>query len=134
MPFWKRPWFLTLAIIAGLIGLYSLTRLTNLTKLPIFTDEAIYIRWSQIGSRDANWRYISLVDGKQPLFTWVMMVFLRFISDPLVAGRLVSVAAGLFTAVGLWFTTKELFKSKTAAYIASFLYVIIPFGLMYDRM
>lgn len=121
-------------LIAGLAALYFITRLTNLTKLPIFTDEAIYIRWSQIGTRDANWRYISLVDGKQPLFTWIMMVTLRFIRDPLMAGRLVSVVAGFGTTVGMWFTARELFKSKRIAFTASLLYILIPFGLMYDRM
>lgn len=121
-------------LIVGLIALYAVTRLVNLTKLPIFTDEAIYIRWSQIGSRDANWRFISLVDGKQPLFTWIMMVLLRFIQDPLYAGRLVSVFAGAVTTVGLWFTTYELFNRKKVAFMASLLYIIIPFGLMYDRM
>ncbi len=121
-------------LIVGLVVLYAVTRLTNLTKLPIFTDEAIYIRWSQIGSRDANWRFISLVDGKQPLFTWIMMIFLRLIRDPLVAGRMVSVMAGFFTTIGMWFTALELFKRKNIAFIASFLYIVIPFGLFYDRM
>ncbi len=134
MAIFKRRWFWYVLIIASLFGLYALTRLTNLTKLPIFTDEAIYIRWSQIGSRDANWRFISLVDGKQPLFTWIMMVFLRFMDNPLVAGRLVSVVAGFFTTIGLWFTTYELFKNKKMSFIASFLYILIPFGLVYDRM
>ncbi len=124
----------TVLVALGLIVLYLATRLTNLTALPIFTDEAIYIRWAQIGSRDANWRFISMVDGKQPLFTWIMMVLLRIIRDPLLAGRLVSVLAGLFTMAGLWVATKELFKSQKAAFAASFLYVLIPFGLVYDRM
>lgn len=121
-------------LILGLVVLYAVTRLTNLTKLPIFTDEAIYIRWSQIGSRDAAWRFISLVDGKQPLFTWIMMVFLRFFRDPLVAGRLVSVGAGFFTMIGLYVTGNELFINKKIGLIASFLYIFIPFGLVYDRM
>ncbi|MCX6792160.1 MAG: hypothetical protein NT149_03940 [Candidatus Gottesmanbacteria bacterium] len=99
MAIFRRGWASLLLLVAGLAVLFFVTRLTNLTKLPIFTDEAIYIRWSQIGSRDPNWRFISLVDGKQPLFTWIMMVFLRFIRDPLVAGRLVSVLAGFFTTL-----------------------------------
>ena len=134
MAIFKRRWWVYALLVAGLAALYAVTRLTNLTKLPIFTDEAIYIRWSQIGSRDANWRFISLVDGKQPLFTWIMMVLLRFIRDPLVAGRLVSVIAGFFTTIGIWLTAHELFKSKKIGFIASFLYIIIPFGLVYDRM
>ena len=134
MTLFKRGWGKMLLLIAGLAALFFVTRLTNLTKLPIFTDEAIYIRWAQIGTRDANWRFISLVDGKQPLFTWIMMVLLRFIRDPLVAGRLVSVIAGCFTTIGIWFTAKELFKSKQIGFIASLLYILIPFGLFYDRM
>ena len=134
MAIFKRGWGKFLLIIAGLVALYLVTRLTNLTKLPIFTDEAIYIRWSQIGSRDSNWRYISMVDGKQPLFTWIMMVLLRFINNPLFAGRFVSVLAGLGTTVGIWLTAHELFKSRKIAVASSVLYILIPFGLMYDRM
>lgn len=134
MAIFRRRWGKIVLLVAGLVVLYAVTRLTNLTKLPIFTDEAIYIRWSQIGTRDANWRFISLVDGKQPLFTWIMMVFLRFIRDPLLAGRLVSVIAGLGTTVGMWLTSRELFKSKKIACAASLLYILVPFGLMYDRM
>jgi len=134
MAIFERGWVKLLLLIGGLTALYLVTRLTNLTDLPIFTDEAIYIRWAQIGSRDANWRYISLVDGKQPLFTWIMMVFLRFIHDPLLAGRLVSVVAGGVTTAGMWVTAYELFKSRKVAIAASLVYILIPFGLMYDRM
>lgn len=123
-----------IAGVAGILALFALTRLYNLTYLPIFTDEAIYIRWAQIGSRDAAWRFISLVDGKQPLFTWFMMVALRFIRDPLLAGRLVSVVSGIATMTGLWLVAWELFKNKRIAFLVSFLYVICPFSLMYDRM
>ncbi len=134
MAIFKRGWVKSLLLIGGMAALYLVTRLTNLTELPIFTDEAIYIRWSQIGSRDANWRFISLVDGKQPLFTWIMMVALRVIADPLVAGRLVSVLAGAITTVGIWVTARELFKSRKVALASSLVYILIPFGLMYDRM
>jgi hypothetical protein len=134
MALFKRRWAGVVLLIAGLGILYLVTRLTNLTKLPIFTDEAIYIRWAQIGTRDANWRYISLVDGKQPLFTWILMVLLRVITDPLMAGRLVSVIAGMGTTVGMWLTAHELFKSRKIAIAACLLYILVPFGLMYDRM
>lgn len=117
-----------------LIGAYCLTRLINLSALPIFTDEAIYIRWSQIGGNDANWRFISLTDGKQPLFTWIMMVMLRFFTDPLIAGRMVSVVSGFFSLLGLAFLSYEIFKSKKIMYTAMFLYIITPFNLMYDRL
>jgi 4-amino-4-deoxy-L-arabinose transferase-like glycosyltransferase len=114
--------------------LYAVTRLYNLTGLPIFTDEAIYIRWSQIGAQDASWRFISLTDGKQPLFTWFAMAALRVLEDPLFAGRLVSVCSGFLGMIGMYLLGFELFRSKKVGVLASFLYLISPFALMYDRM
>lgn len=123
-------------ILIFLFGLaFAFTRLTNLTKLPIFTDEAIYIRWSQIGAQDANWRFISLTDGKQPMFTWVTMALLRFAPhDPLFAGRLTSVLAGFGSMIGLWFLSYELFKSRKVSAAVVLVYIISPFTLWYDRM
>src|SRR3989344_7532028 len=105
-----KGWWRGILWVGLLLGLYLLTRLTNLTQLPVFTDEAIYIRWSQIGAQDANWRFISLTDGKQPLFTWVIMALLRFVpADPLFVGRLASVLTGAASLVGMWFLALELF-------------------------
>lgn len=117
-----------------LIGLYSVTRFFNLLLMPLFTDEAIYIRWSQIAKNDAAWRFISLTDGKQPSFVWLTMIVMKVISDPLLAGRLVSVGAGFLTTIGLFFLTKELFQSKKVAFISSFLYLFFPMALVYDKM
>lgn len=129
-------WYKTAGLVVGFIAIYFFLRLANLTAIPIFTDEAIYIRWSQIGARDAAWRFISLVDGKQPLFTWIMMVLFRILpaQDPLFVGRLASVLAGLGSLVGIWLLAYELFKSKRVAFFSSLLYLISPFSLVYDRM
>jgi len=113
---------------------YFFLRLIFLNRLPIFTDEAIYVRWAQIALQDASWRFISLTDGKQPMFVWVTMIFMKFIKDPLVAGRLVSVLAGLFTMVALFFLALELFKNKTIAFLTSILYIFFPFAQVLDRM
>lgn len=118
---------------ASFVILYFSTRLYNIMSLPIFTDEAIYTRWSQIAGGDPNWRFISLTDGKQPLFVWLDMVIMRFVSDPLLAGRLVSVFAGFATMMGLYFLGKALF-SKRVGILASLLYIFYPFSLVYDRM
>jgi 4-amino-4-deoxy-L-arabinose transferase-like glycosyltransferase len=117
-----------------LVVIYFVLRLLFLNRLPIFTDEAIYVRWAQIALQDASWRFISLTDGKQPMYVWVAMVFMKFIKDPLVAGRLVSVLTGFFTMVGLFFLSYELFKNKTVAFLTSTLYVFFPFAVVLDRM
>ncbi|MEK7577156.1 MAG: glycosyltransferase family 39 protein [Patescibacteria group bacterium] len=131
----KKRFFGIVLVALAMVGFYVVTRLTNLTALPIFTDEAIYIRWSQIGSQDANWRFISLTDGKQPMFTWVIMMLLKLVdADPLFVGRLTSVVAGFGTLLGIWAVTYILFTSVRVAFVASALYLLSPFTLLYDRM
>ncbi|MBI5452177.1 glycosyltransferase family 39 protein [Candidatus Gottesmanbacteria bacterium] len=109
------------------------TRVVNLLNIPIFTDEAIYIRWAQIGLADPAHRYIALTDGKQPLLTWLMYPSLKIFSDPLFAGRFVSVLAGVFSAVGIYFVVRKLF-GRTEAVFSVLLYIFSPFFLLYDRL
>src|ERR1035437_962898 len=114
--------------------LYFSLRLIYLTRLPIFTDEAIYLRWAQIALHDSSWRFISLTDGKQPMFVWVAMILIKFIHDPLIAGRLVSVGTGFLTMLGLVTLTYELFKNKRTAFLVAVLYIVYPFAQVLDRM
>lgn len=113
---------------------YFASRLYNILSLPLFTDEAIYVRWSQIARYDASWRFISLTDGKQPSFVWATMSIMRFVSDPLLAGRLTSVFAGFAGLIGIYVLAVELFRSKRVGFMASILFLVYPFALVYDRM
>src|ERR1035437_6277543 len=133
MGFIKKYRLEILAFLAIAL-LYFFLRLIFLTRLPIFTDEAIYVRWAQIALHDSAWRFIALTDGKQPLFVWVAMVFMKFIKDPPLAGRLVSVLSGFFTMAGIWFLTIELFKNRKTAFLTTTLYVFYVFAQVYDRM
>ncbi len=128
MKFLLKLNFLVLAV-----PFYFLTRLVNLLVVPIFTDEAIYSYWAQVALHDPSNRFASLEDGKQPLFIWLAAIFQRFIKDPLVATRLVSVFTGLGSLLGVYFLARELFGRKVAK-IAGILYIILPFTLLYDRM
>lgn len=128
----KYKWEIFFSILLTLT--YFFLRLIFLDRLPIFTDEAIYVRWAQIALNDSSWRFISLTDGKQPLFVWVAMVFMKITADPLIAGRLVSVASGFLTMIGLWFLAYELFRRKRIAFLSSLLYVFYPFAQVLDRM
>jgi len=123
-----------IVLALGIGGLYLVLRLTNIMTLPIFTDEAIYVRWAQESLADPTQRFISLTDGKQPLFIWLGAPFLKLISEPLLAMRLLSVTTGLVTVAGIWFLTKELFQDKRTAYVASLVYLIYPFALISDRL
>ena len=105
----KTRIFLVLFVI-----FYFATRLVNLKIIPIFTDEAIYSFWAQVALHDPANRFISLEDGKQPLFIWLAAISQKFVADPLVASRLVSVFAGFGSLIGIYLLTKELFDSLGA--------------------
>jgi len=129
-----RTYKLEIVISILLVAIYFATRILTVLQVPIFTDEAIYLRWTQIASQDSNWRFISLTDGKQPLFIWLAIISMKFIADPLVAGRVVSVVAGLMTVIGLFFLGKDVFKSRWVGLLSGALYVFFPFSLVYDRL
>lgn len=123
-----KNWQLPLLVI-----FYFATRLFGLKLIPIFTDEAIYAFWAQVALNDPANRYISLEDGKQPLFIWLAAIMQKFFQDPLIAGRLVSVFSGFGSLIGIYILTKELFGEKAAKFSA-LLYVISPFFLLYDKL
>ena len=115
-------------------GVFFVSRVAFLTYNPIFTDEAIYLRWAQIALQDPAWTFISLSDGKQPLFIWLVMPLLRIFSDPLMAGRVVSVMAGFASMIGVGLLSYILFKNKWIGFLTSLLYLIYPMAYVYDRL
>lgn len=123
-----------LLIGGGLILAFFVLRLVNILQLPIFTDEAIYLRWAQIALGDPRWRFISLIDGKQPLLIWLFLPALKLINDPLLAGRLVSVFAGFVGMVGLATFGWYISKSYKGLLLGGLFYLLIPFFLVYDRL
>ena len=121
-------------IIVLIIASFFATRLINLDKSPIFSDEGIYIRWAKVAWHDASWRFISLTDGKQPLQTWGTIPFLKLFPDnALLAGRLFAVATGFVAITGIFSILFFLF-GKTSALIGTFLYVVTPFFIFFDRI
>jgi len=120
-------------VLLGLIAAYFALRLPNLTSQPIFADEAIYVRWAQVMKSEPTLRFVSLSDGKTPLFMWVMIPFFKIFSDPLYAGRFLSILSGFFTMLGVFFLTRKVFNSQAALW-ASLIYVITPYTVFFDRM
>ncbi len=127
---WKQVVFWGL----GIVLVFFLLRLFHLTILPIFADEAIYIRWSQVMRAEPTLRFLPLSDGKQPLFMWLTIPFLKIFSDPLLAGRFLSVLAGFGSLIALFFLSWELFKNKWVSLLTCFFYSLIPFFVFFDRL
>ena len=111
-------------------------RIYNILSLPIFFDEAGYLRWA-LDIADQRTRMALVIpiveDGKQPLFMWLAAVASGLFSDPLMAGRVVSGLAGVSSAVALYLAGYWL-AGRRVGTIAGLLYAVVPFGLFYDRM
>ncbi|MFA6007162.1 MAG: glycosyltransferase family 39 protein [Candidatus Shapirobacteria bacterium] len=113
-------------LILGIICLiYLSSRIYRLESLPIFGDEAIYIRWSQIIKSVDTLRFIPLTDGKEPLFMWLTALNLKFFT-PLIAGRLISVFASLGSVIVLYLLT--------SSFLPSLIYILLPFTFFFDRL
>lgn len=127
---WK--WTAVGLLIILLIGFGI--RTINLTILPIFVDEAIYVRWAQVMAHEPTLRFLPLSDGKQPLYMWVLMFVIKYFQDPLFIGRLISVFTGTGTTLGIFVLSYQLFKNKSVSMFSTFLYILSPFAVFFDRM
>jgi 4-amino-4-deoxy-L-arabinose transferase-like glycosyltransferase len=117
-----------------LLAAFLVVRLYRLDSLPVFVDEAIYVRWSQVMRAEPTLRFLPLSDGKQPLYMWLSIPFLKLISDPLVAGRVVSVLSGVGTVVGLALFGWLLTGKYRWGLLAGAVYLVLPFAHFFDRM
>lgn len=129
-----KEWKKTLLFALLILLVFFLFRLVNLNSIPVFADEAIYVRWAQVMRAEPTLRFVPLSDGKQPLFMWTVIPFLKVLSDPLIAGRIVSVLSGLATLVGIFLLTLRVLRSKKAAFLAALFYAVSPFAVFFDRM
>ncbi len=130
--FLKANW--TYILLGILVLVLFCLRFIHLTLLPIFADEAIYVRWAQVMKAEETLRFLPLSDGKEPLFMWVLMGLFKFIHNPLVAGRVVSVLSGMGTLIGIMLLSFLLFKNKRVALAAGLIYAVSPFVFFFDRM
>jgi len=127
--------YLSTFLLMLLITLFgAFLRFKNLTILPVFADEAIYIRWSQVMMAEPTLRFLPLSDGKQPLFMWLTIPFLKLFTDPLFATRALSAFSGLATSLGIFFLSLKIFKSKKAGVIAALLCIVSPYLIFFDRL
>src|SRR3989338_7826865 len=92
-----------------LLALFLLTHFLFLTKLPVFSDEAIYIHWAQVATNEpSKYAFLPMLDGKPPLHVWTLIPMLKIVQDPLLAGRLISVFIGLVNIVLIGILIREL--------------------------
>ncbi len=111
---------------------YFVTRFVNILKLPLFNDESIYIDWANKEINTKGLLFYSLYDGKPPLLMWIFGIFHKFIGDPLLAGRVVSVIAGFLTLLGIYKLSEKYFGERVARFAGLF-YIVVPIFAFFDR-
>lgn len=117
----------------AILCVFFLLRLYHLKSMPLFNDEAINVRRAQLGAYDPSQRLFSLVDGKQPLYIWIISFVMLKIGNPVASAKLVSLIGGFLTMVTLFVLTDELFKNKKLAVISMALYTFYPFAVLINR-
>ena len=123
-------------LMAGgaLLAFYLITRITHLTVLPVFNDEAVYLHWAKLIEEDSGNLWISIeADSKKPLLIWLLVLGFKLFHDPLWAGRMVSVAAGMGSLVGIYLVGCR-YHSRRVGQLGALLFVFSPYHLFFDRM
>jgi 4-amino-4-deoxy-L-arabinose transferase-like glycosyltransferase len=116
----------------ALVALYLASRLIGLMTLPMFVDERIHLRWASWIAQGDRLR-LPFISGRG-LSVWMLAGIAPGADDPLMAGRLLTVAVGLVTLVACHRLTLRVTGRTFAADVAALLYIACPFTLFYDRM
>ncbi len=136
LPVSKRAPAVTALELALVVGLSLVLRTADLLSLPIFFDEAGYLRWAvEIWDQKTRMALFMpmIEDGKQPLFMWLAGPFIQLAPDPLLGARWVSALAGVASTVGVYFAGYWL-VGRPVGLVAALLYAVGPFNLFFDRM
>ncbi len=131
VKFAKKPTW----ILLGLFGLYFGLYLLRLEALPVFADEAIYIRWAQLIIDDwQRYLFYPMNDGKTPLQMWLMVPFLWMLEEQLWAARLLSVLAGAVAMAGVMRSGYLLTARRRTSYLIALLFICSPFIFFHQRL
>ena len=138
----SAPWWFPAVMLSALC---LLIRSQGLMAMPIFGDEAIYLRWAQLVRPDGggHW-WVSLVDPKPPLHFWILAAVFDWTRDPLAAARGVSVLSGVLCVPAVMLVCEELGRlarpvgvissGRAVGLIAAILMIFCPFLAFYQRL
>src|SRR3989344_7697255 len=128
----KNFWPLAIILIIA-----SFLRLYNLTEVPpgLYPDEAMNGNNAAEALETGNFKVFYPENfGREGLFINIQALFIRQFSHKPWALRLPSAIFGILTVLGLYFLTKELFKSKNLALLASFLLATSFWHINFSRI
>lgn len=125
IKFLFRPILLLLAYI----GILSF----NLLELPMYLDEGLYIFWSYLLSTDPGFAYISMQDGKTPLFIWVTAYINQWFNSFLFSGRFISVLASTISLTS-WALIAGKILGRKSFHFVFVIFLLTPFNILISRL
>jgi 4-amino-4-deoxy-L-arabinose transferase-like glycosyltransferase len=125
----KRP--RVVAALGALVVVYLATRLWFISAFPYFSDEGLYAGYAYQGAHSTDKLFVSFTIGREPLFAWLAIPWIKLGANPLIAVRLVSVGAGLLT-VGVVGLLGHQVGGRATGLVAAALCVVLPFFVVHD--
>lgn len=113
---------------------YFFSRFLWITRYPIFNDESTYLRYGYVMTTVPGQAWYSLVhSGKQPLVYWLYGLSMKFITDPVLAARMITVLIGFVTVIGCY-TLGSRIGSRRVGVVAALLVIVSPMQVFFDRL
>ena len=119
--------FILIALMGFLLRIYALTR------FPMFTDEAIYAHWAKELINGTLSPFISISDGKTPLFVWTISAVVKLGATYINAGRIISALSFIGTGYFIFALSKKSMKNLWT-FVPTLFYALSPFTIFYERM
>lgn len=104
-----------------------------LSQIPYFEDEALFTGWSRDIQLGISSFSIPLANGIGPLFTWITLIPSYFLRDHFIAGRLVSICAGLVSSLVV-IRLSGFISAKKISFLAGIVYASLPITFVYHRL
>ncbi len=125
----------TIILLLFFIIGYFIIHLLHPVNLPVFADEAIYIRWAQLIIDDwQQYLFFPLNDGKTPIYIWALVPFQYIFKNQLLAGRFVSMLIGLFQALTMYLLARQLRFNKFSSWLAAGFSTILPYWYFHHHL
>lgn len=105
----------------------------NLLSQPLYLDEGLYIFWAKLFSISSGFAYVSMQDGKTPLFMWIVAYLHQYLGTFLFTARFISVVSGSVTVLSWAIVIYKLFGVRTTVFFC-ILMATSPYMFLMDRM
>lgn len=99
----------------------------------MYLDEGLYIFWSYLFSQNSGFAYISMQDGKTPLFIWLTTYFNPWFDNFLFTGRFISVIASTISLIS-WSIISAKILGRKSLFILPITFLVTPFNVLMSRL